>query len=137
MAHTIAPSKTVQQPGDLGALITLSADGAGTVTSPNHENFGNASGVVIGINITAITGTSPTLTVSVYGIDGASGQRYLLLASAAKTATGFSTLTLFPGAPTTANVSANAGLPAKWEVEAVIGGTGPAVTATIGASLLK
>jgi hypothetical protein len=119
---------------DLAALITLSAASAG-VNSADQANI-NGRGIQLGINITAITGTSPTLTVTIQGKDGASGQYYTLLASAALNATGFTLLTVYPGAPTTANVSASQVLPRTWRVITAIGGTGPSVTATVGASVI-
>jgi hypothetical protein len=136
MTHTVSGSNVTRTaPGDVGALITLAADGAGTVIGTHQENLGGR-GVEIGINISAISGTSPSLTVKVFGVDQASGQSYLILSSAALTAVGFTLLTIFPGAPVTANASANAELPAKWFVETVVAGTGPSVTATGGASIL-
>lgn len=126
--------------GDGGSMLTFSAQGAGTSNSTNQENapfpHQPARGIVLGVNITAISGTSPTLTVTLQGYDSASGQYYTLLASAALNATGFTALTIFPGATAVANTTANMGLPAIWNIKAVIGGTSPSVTATIGASYI-
>lgn len=123
-------------PGNVNtaALITLAAQGAGTVTSADQTNK-QGRGVQIGINITAIGGT-PTLTVTVEGKDSVSGVYYTLLASAAISAAGFTLLTVYPGAPSTANVSAPQVLPMTWRVKAVVAGTTPSVTATIGASVI-
>ena len=135
MSHVIAPAEVIRQPGDLGPALTFSADGAGTVFSNEFENQA-CSGIKVVINITAITGTSPTLTVTLQGVDAASAAVYTILASAALNATGTTVLTVFPGAPVTANVSANDELPPKFQVKAVIGGTTPAVTATVGLEAL-
>lgn len=117
------------------ALITLAAQGVGTVTSSDQtNNYG--CGVQVGVNITVLTGTSPTVTVTVEGKDTVSGTYYTLLASAAIAATGFTLLTVYPGAPTTANVSSPQVLPKTWRVKAVVAGTTPAATATIGASVI-
>jgi hypothetical protein len=59
-----------------------------------------------------------------------------MLASAAITATGFYTLTLFPGATASANSVANDHLPRTWNVSWTIAGTSPSVTGTIGAQTL-
>lgn len=135
-AAVVAPSAVPNEGNtDLGALITFSATGAGT-TATNRLNNRYGSGIKLVIDITAITGTSPTLTVTLRGYDNASGKAYTLLASAALNATGTTVLTVYPGVPVSANVSANDHLPVAWDVSAVIGGTGPAVTATIGANIL-
>lgn len=119
---------------DFGALLTLAAASA-NVNSPDQLNPARR-GVKVVVNITAITGTTPTLTVAIQGRDQASGQYYTILASAALNATGTTVLTVYPGLPATANVSANDVLPPTWRISATIGGTTPAVTATIGASVI-
>lgn len=120
---------------DSGALITLAAQAAGTVTSADQTNSG-ARGLKLVIDITAITGTSPTLIVTIQGKDPASGKYYTILASAALAAVATTVLTVYPSQAVSANVSANDILPRTFRVSAVVGGTGPAVTATIGASLI-
>ena len=125
----------MQQNYDMPALVTLSAQGLGTVVSVDQVNK-NGRGVQVGINVTALTGTGPTVTVTLQGKDYASSAYYTLLASAAIAATGFTLLTLYPGAPSTANASAPQVLPATWRVSAVVAGTTPAVTATVGASVI-
>lgn len=120
---------------DKAALLTLMAQAAGTVNGLDQVNV-NGRGVQVGVNITALTGTSPSVTVMIQGKDAASGVYYNLLQSAVLTATGFTLLTLYPGAPSTANVSSPQVLPATWRVVATVAGTTPATTATVGASLI-
>lgn len=120
---------------DTGALITHTAASVG-VNGADQTN-GGGHGINVVINITAITGTTPTLTVTLQGKDTASGVYYTILASAALAATGTTVLTVFPGAATTANASASAQLPRTWRVISAIGGTTPAVTATVGASVIE
>lgn len=120
---------------DKNSLITLTAQGVGTVNGTDQTNV-NGRGVQVGIDITTLTGTGPTVTVTIEGKDAASGKYYTLLQSAALSATGFTLLTLYPGAPTTANVSSPQVLPSTWRVKAVVAGTTPAATATIGASVI-
>lgn len=120
---------------DKAALLTLAAQGAATVNGADQTNL-NGRGVQVVVDITAISGTSPTLTVVIQGKDAASGKYYNLLSSAALNATGTTLLTLYPGAPTTANASSPQVLPATWRVIATVGGTGPSVTATVGASVI-
>lgn len=116
------------------ALLTLTAAFA-AVNSADQTNLRHA-GVQVGVNITSIAGTTPTVTVTIQGKDAASGAYFTLLTSAALAATGFTLLTVYPGALTTANVSTPQPLPLTWRVSVAIGGTSPLVTATIGASLI-
>lgn len=116
------------------ALLTYAAASAGT-NSADQVNQ-SARGVKVVVDITAITGTTPTLTVTIRGKDPVSGKYFTLLASAALNAVATTVLTVYPGATASANVTANDNLPKTWRVEAVIGGTGPAVTVTIAAILL-
>lgn len=114
-------------------LLTLAA----AAVSGNSATLDNAfwNGLQLGVNITALTGTTPTLTVIIEGQDDASGQWYTLLSSAALAATGFTLLSLYPAVVAVANVSIPQVLPKTWRIRYVIAGTTPAVTATIGASL--
>lgn len=93
-------------------------------------------GVQIGVNITSITGTSPSLTVVVEGFNEASNSYYTLLQSAALTTADFTLLTVYPGVTAAANVSASQALPNTWRVRYVIAGTTPSVSATVGANLI-
>lgn len=116
---------------DTAALITLTAQAAGTVNSADQTNY-NGRGVVVGINVTVAT--AETLTINIQGKDAASGVYYTLLSSTALAITGFTALTLYPGATTTANVSISGVLPRTWRVQAVV--TGTSVSATVGASVI-
>ena len=118
---------------NLGAVVTLTAASAGV----NSADLVNPvqRGVRIGINVTAISGTSPTLTVTIQGKDVASGVYYTILASAAITATGFTSLVVYPGITLVANETADGPLPNTWRISTAIGGTTPSVTATITASM--
>lgn len=117
---------------DAGALLTLTAQGAGTVLGPAMVNAA-CSGLLLVIDVT--TATAMTLTVTVQGFDVASGKFYTILQSAALAAVATTVLTVYPGAPVTANVSVNSPLPRNWRIQAVV--TGTSVTATIGASTIK
>lgn len=118
------------------ALLTHAAAGAGAVNSDDQTNT-RRRGLQLVIDITAITGTSPTLTVTIEGKDAVSGKYYTLLASAALSAAGTNVLRVYPGLTAAANTVANDVLPLTWRVKSVIGGTTPAVTATIAATLLS
>ncbi|MHB8388156.1 MAG: hypothetical protein ACYDBH_01085 [Acidobacteriaceae bacterium] len=129
----------MQQPGyiapntGLGTLVALNAASAGT-NSADLVNGVNR-GVTLFINVSVMTGTSPTLTVTIEGKDPVSGQYYTILESAALDAVGFSTLTVYPGVAVTANQTASAPLPQNWRVTTAVAGTTPAVTATVSGCL--
>lgn len=118
------------------SVLTLTAQGAGTVTSPDQINPAG-SGIKLVIDITALTGTTPTVAVTLQGKDTTSGKYFTILASAALSAVGTTVLTVFPGATASANVAANDILPRTWRVSVTVAGTGPAATATIGASVIN
>ena len=121
-------------PVDTGALITHTAASAG-VNGADQTNI-NGRGIKVVVDVTAITGTVPTLTVTLQGKDTASGKYYTLLASTAIAATGTTVMDVYPGLTAAANATANTTLPKTWRVISTIGGTTPAVTATVGASVI-
>lgn len=118
-----------------GTQITHAAAAAGATGAPVIDR--DRVGVLIGINVTAITGTVPTLTVILEGMDEATGVYYPILTSAAIAATGLTVLTVLPGITAAANVSAAAPMPITWRVRTTIAGTTPAVTATVSATGLN
>jgi hypothetical protein len=121
---------------DLGALITLSGQGTGTVNATPQINP-DGRGAMCTWNQSAHTGT-PSSTFAIQFFDTASGSWVTLLTSAAQTNDSTpATLTVYPGAPATANVSANAPVPRQWRVSATVGGTSPSVTATVGCTQIN
>jgi len=110
---------------DLTAARTTSGTG---VTGTNY----NASGVFIGINVTAVSGTTPTCVFKVqYSTD--SGTNWVDLdatnaATASITATGQYYIKVYPGIPTVAAGSCNSPLPRTWRLAWTIGGTTPSFT---------
>lgn len=115
-------------------VATLTAASTGGTSSLLNNLSGK--GVQVIVNITALAGTSPTLTVTISGIDPASGLPYTLLESTALAADGMTVMTVYPGVTATANLDASAPVPATFQVSWAIGGTSPAVTATIGANIV-
>lgn len=111
------------------AIIQHSAAAAG-VNGPDLDG-GYGKGLLLFIDITAITGTSPTLTVTIQGKDPVSGKYYTILASAALAAVATTVLKVYPGLTAAANSVANDVLPPDFRIITSIGGTTPAVTATI------
>lgn len=115
----------------VNSAIVLTAASVG-VNSADYRDP-QAKGLIVGINITAITGTTPTLTVTIKGKDPHSGTYYTVLASAALNATGYTELIVCPGTTVAANLAVSRPIPTDWRIETTIGGTTPAVTASISA----
>lgn len=117
-------------------VITLNASGVQTIDSSDLDG-GYGKGLLVFINVTALAGTTKTLTVTVSGKDPYSGVYYTILASTAISATGFTVLRVFPGLTAAANATANDILPPDFKITAAVAGTGAvAVTATISAAVI-
>ncbi len=123
---------TRQNLGFTIATLTAAATSGASVIQNNLS----CKGIVVNVNVASVSGTSPTLVVTIQGIDPASGATYTLLASAAITAAGLTTLTVYPGVPAAANTAASLPVPNQFKVSWTIGGTTPAFTATIGGALI-
>lgn len=103
--------------GDLA--LTLTAQGAGTVTSGPITSAGKAGHVLLMVHVSAITGTTPTLNVSLeQSADGVSWGALTGAAAPQLTAAGNAVAYGFP----TANYV---------RVSAVVAGTTPSVTAKV------
>lgn len=120
---------------DLGALLTLTAQGAGTLLSADQVNPGSR-GVMVVCNISAKTGTID-LTITIQRKDPASGVYTDLLSTVSLTGTGTTTLIVSPDLTASANSIAQTFLGENWRVKAVSGaGSSPSITATISACLI-
>lgn len=115
----------------LGTLTAAATSGV----FPDQTNK-SAKGIQFVVDVTAITGTAPSIVVTLQGKDLASGKYYTLLTSAVLSATGTTVLNLYPGIVASAGVAANSSLPRTWRVIYTVAGTTPAITATIGASVV-
>lgn len=120
---------------DTGALVTLTNAATG-VNSADQTNA-DGRGLMCLVKITAISGTSPTLTVEIDYKDTASNTYSPLLVSPAYAVVGVATLTVYPGIPAVANTSANNVLPRTWRIADTIGGTSPSITGTVGCSVIR
>jgi hypothetical protein len=110
---------------------------AARTTSVNGNDLDNTSsiGATVVIDITAITGTTPTATFTVEGRDEVSGKYYTILASAALNTVATTVLRIYPGLTAAANVTASSLIPKTFRVTVTIAGTTPVVTATVGVAL--
>lgn len=115
-----------------GVVLPSAARTASGVSADQVNSVGR--GVQLVVDVTAISGTSPTFTVTVEGKDPASDKYYTLLTSAALSAVGTTVLTVYPGVTAAANVAASQALPRTWRVSYAIAGTTPSVTASVGAN---
>lgn len=96
------------------------------------EQFNNGwTGLRLDIDITALTGTSPTVTYIVESFDAAKGGWVTELQSSAQSATGHLVLQVDPRVAAVANQAAQRILPQRWRVRTTLGGTSPAVTHSI------
>ncbi|HEY1772443.1 MAG TPA: hypothetical protein VGH91_04545 [Gammaproteobacteria bacterium] len=129
--------------GDLGNLngaLALVNAGASPINAAVKNALNNgqpARGIKLKIYISgAPTGTTPTMTVTIQGVDIVSGQKWTILASVALNAAGFTVLTVYPGAAVSSNVSANDEIPANLNINVAFGGTTPVFNGTIDVELL-
>ncbi|MFI9817578.1 hypothetical protein [Saccharothrix variisporea] len=97
---------------------------AARTASPDTYEFdasrARANGLHLIIDVTAITAT-PSVTVTVQGVDRVSGKTYTILQSAAITATGTTVLKIGPGLTAAANLVANDLLPPVFRIVAAHG----------------
>jgi hypothetical protein len=116
---------------DLGAVIAAVA----ATTTQTGADLANLShrGVKVVLDMTNVGTGSVTLTIQ--GKDAASGKYYTLLAGAAVITNSTNVYTVFPGAPATANVSANDQLPKTFRI-LVTANNANAATYTVGVTML-
>ena len=109
--------------------------GVGQTVSQTSADQINAygRGVKVFVNTTAI-GTG-SITVTIQAKDPGSGAYTTLLASAAIITNTTTVLTVYPGLPATANVSANDVLPRQWRISITANNANPA-NYSVGASVI-
>jgi hypothetical protein len=120
---------------DTGAILTLTAQAAGTVTSADQTNV-NGRGLACTFNQSAHTGT-PSTTFSIQYKDTASASYVTLLTSAAIANDATPTALFLAAGANVANSSDVRPLPHIWRVSATVGGSTPVVTATVGCSVIR
>lgn len=117
------------------SALVLSA----ATASANGADIDNSSGwaAIFTVDITTITGTTPTATFTVQGKDELSGKYYTILATTALNATGTTVLKVGAGLTASANLVANDLLPRTFRVICTTGGTVTNLTATVGCCLVS
>ena len=103
---------------------------ASTLNSNTFTNLGYKGGHLI-VNISAWT--SGTVTVTLQGFDGTSGQWYTILQSPALSTTGTSPIIMkvYPGATILGNYSTSDFIPIVWRVQ-LTGASTPSMTLSVG-----
>ena len=124
---------------DCNHELTVLASAARTATANSSDMENRAArGVRLFLNVSAVSGTTPTLDVKVQVKDPIS-DTYIDLPNAAfaqKTTTGSDELTIYPGVTTAANRAVSTALSQKWRVVATIGGTTPSFTFSVAAAYI-
>ena len=121
------------------STLTVQASAAQTATnnSTAQTNF-NARGIDLYVNVTAASGTSPTLAVKIQTQDPVSGTWVDLpgAVTANITAAGITVLQVYPGVAAVANSTISAALPRAWRCVSTIAGTSPSFTYSIGGAYI-
>lgn len=119
-------------------VIVFSSASRTASANSGDQNSGGAKGVHLVLDVTAVTGTTPTLDVKVQRKDATSGQ-YVDLpggAFAQKTGVSVDDLVIYPGVAETANRSVSDVLSEEWRAVETIGGTTPDFTFSLAGSYL-
>ena len=97
-------------------IIELFKSAARTVTVNFREKANQHEAAVLVIDVTAAAAT-PSVVVTIKGVDPLSGKRWTILASAAITGVSTTTLKVGKGLTAAANLVANDVLPPDFEIE--------------------
>lgn len=121
--------------------VTVFDSQARTVTANSTDQTNYAGlGVICLLDITAASGTTPTLDIKLQYKDTVpTVNKYVDIPAAAfaqKTATGSDSIVIYPGVAITANRSVSSAMPRDWRAVATIGGTTPSFTFTLDCSYL-
>jgi hypothetical protein len=118
----------------MGRILEVLPSAARTATPDDVEiDSLNHAGLIIIVDVTAIV-TTPSITVTVKGVDPASGQDWTILASAAITTVSTTVLRVHPALAATANLVADDMLPPQMAV-AVAHGDADEITYSVAAHL--
>lgn len=104
-----------------------------TTSTPDQISY-NYQGVIVGVNVSALTATG-TLVITIEGKDPISSVYYTLFTGTAIAATGFFPYQFYPGAAITSGVSAAGRVPRVFRVTATPG-NGVSITYSVNLSML-
>ena len=120
---------------DNRTVTIVSSAALGTTTPSTPVASHGARGIVIYLNCTAVSGSSPTADCKIQGYDALADvwQDITSAAFAQVTAASTQTLTIYPGVAETSNVTVSDVVPALIRVHSTIGGSStPTVTFSLG-----
>lgn len=122
-------------------MPVLDASAARTASGTGSANLEGdfVRGAVFLVDVTAVSGTTPTMTVRVqYTVDGVTWHDLdtANAQTASITATGKHVFTVYPGTTAAANSVANRPLPSRHRLAWTIGGTTPSFTFSTAADYL-
>lgn len=108
-----------------------------TTTNSADQVVFNHRGVRLFLDVTAASGTVPTLDVKIQSRDGTNGKYFDVTNGAFSTATAVSSaqLLIYPGVPAGTGISSQP-LSRQWRAVATIGGTTPSFTFSLGATMI-
>jgi len=112
---------------------------AARIVSGNSEDFTNpnAKGGIFVLDLTAFSGTGPTVQLIVEGKDPVSGGYYPILTSAVIAgAVAKTVFRVYPLLVAVANLTVQDMLPRTWRLRWVIAGTTPSLTFSVGSILI-
>lgn len=116
--------------------VILLASAADTTGRTSSDVTTKGRGIIVCVNKTANSGTSPTVTVTIQGKD-LNGAYYTILASAAISSNGSTYYRVYPGLTASANAVANDIMPRQFRVSTAIGGSAtPSCTYSVTADIL-
>ena len=110
--------------------VFASAARTATANSADISSRGYAGGIFF-VNVSAVSGTSPSMTLNIQHKDPLSGQYKTIGSSAAITATGTTMLVIYPGIAGVANTNFNNILGEEFRINATITGTSPSFTFSV------
>lgn len=136
---SVTPTKTVRQVANLGVFQDTTLFASATKTSSgNGSDFEtyNMNEATFFLNVSAASGTSPTLDVDIEGKDPVSAGYFKLVSFAQKTAISTGRVVIGLGSVDDANTDAVASVPLPHIIRAkyTIGGTSPSFTFSVGIS---
>ena len=120
-------------------VTIVSSAALGTTTASTPVASHGARGIIIYMEVTAVSGTSPTLDSKVQGYDALGDVWHDITGAvfAQKTGAGSDYLTIYPGIGETANEAVSDVIPALIRVHSTIGGSStPTVTFRLGGVII-
>ncbi len=120
------------------SVIVFSSAARTTTTNSSDVSKITGKGVKLYLDITAASGSTPTLDLKVQAKDALSDKYFDIVGAsfAQKVTTGQDDLVVYPGVAETANRSVSDVMTKTWRIVATIGGGTPSFTFSIGAEYI-